>query len=84
MSEMPNCVTRRRRCKMLKDSYFGLLRIREINQNLRIFADGIKESIAHRTGLHSQKVMAASTRKTAFKMLVNVTGCTIGVYKCIQ
>jgi len=84
MSEMPNCVARRRRCKMLKDSYFGLLRIREINQNLRIFAAGIMESIALQSGLSNQEAVAVATLETALKMLVNVTGCTIGVYKCIQ
>lgn len=84
MSEMPNCLAGRRRCKMLKDSYFGSLRIREINQNLRIFAAGITESIALRTGLNRLEAVAVSTRETALKMLVNVTGCTIGVYKCIQ
>jgi len=84
MSEMPNCVAGRTRCKMLKDSYFSLLRIREINQNLRIFAAGIMESIALRTGLNSQEARAVLAPETALKMLVNVTGCTIGVYKCIQ
>jgi hypothetical protein len=84
MSEMPNCITGRRGCKMLKDSYFGLLRIREFNQNLRIFAATITESIAHQTGLVTVGPAAVPTRRTALKMLVNVTGCTIGVYKCIQ
>jgi hypothetical protein len=84
MSEMPNCVAGRRRCKMLKDSYFGLLRIREFNQNLRSFAAGVTESIAHRAGLKNEGAVAVSTRETAPEMLVNVTGCTIGVYKCIQ
>jgi hypothetical protein len=69
---------------MLTDSYFGLLRIREINQNLRIFAARIKESIAQRSGLRSIEAAAVSTRRTALKMLTNVSGCTIGVYKCIQ
>lgn len=69
---------------MLQDSYFGLLRIREINQNLRISAAGITESIAHQSGLKNQEAVAVATRETALKMLVNVSGCTIGVYKCIQ
>jgi hypothetical protein len=84
MSEMPNCVMGRIRCKMLKDSYFGLLRIREINQKLRISAARIMESIAHQTGLKNREAVAVATRRTALKMLLNVTGCTIGVYKCIQ
>jgi hypothetical protein len=84
MSEMPNCIAGRRGCKMLTDSYFGLLRIREFNQNLRIFAARVKESIAHRTGLRSIEAAPVSTRGTALKMLTNVSGCTIGVYKCIQ
>lgn len=84
MSEMPNCTAGQSRCKMLKDSYFGLLRIREINQNLRISAARITESIAHQSGLKNPGAVALATRKTALKMLVNVTGCTIGVYKCIQ
>ena len=84
MSEMPHCAAGQRRCKMLRASYFGWLRIREMNQNLRIFAAGIIESIALRTGLTSQEARAILAPETALKMLVNVTGCTIGVYKCIQ
>ena len=84
MSEMPHCegVPDQARCE------FGTvavsIRIREINQNLRNSEIGVSESKPHIWGLRKAERGAFSAGETALKVLRTVTGCTIGVYKCIQ
>ena len=84
MSEMPHCAAGQRRCKMLRASYFGWLRIREINRKLMISGARITESIAQDSGLINVEASAVPARGTALEMLRKVSGCTIEVDKCIQ
>jgi len=84
MSEMPHCVAGQRRCKMLSESYFSWLRIREFNRKLMISRARITESIAQDSGLRTVRAAAVPARRTALEMLGKVSGCTIGVDKCIQ
>jgi hypothetical protein len=83
MSEMPHCVAARNRCKMLINSYFGSLRIREFNRNLRNSPAIILESNRDDSGL-SWETTAASAKGTAMNVQRIAAGCTIGVDKCIQ
>jgi hypothetical protein len=84
MSEMPHCAAGQQRCKMLRAGYFGWLRIREFNRKLIISRARITESIAQDSGLIKVKAAAVPARRTALEMLGKVSGCTIGVDKCIQ
>ncbi len=83
MSEMPHCTTGQRRCKMLRASYFGWLRISEFNRKLMISRARITESIAQDSGLRTVAA-AVPARRTALEMLGKVSGCTIEVDTCIQ
>lgn len=83
MSEMPNCVAGRGRCKMLHGRDFRMRRIREINQNLRNSPARITESNAHIRGLIKQSP-SVQAPGTALNVQGRVVGCTIEVDKCIQ
>ena len=84
MSEMPHCegVPDPARCEV--KTLAVSIRIREINQNLRNSEIGVSESKPHISGLRKAEGGAFSAGETALKMQTTVTGCTIGVYKCIQ
>ena len=84
MSEMPHCAAGQRRCKMLRASYFGWLRIREFNGKLMISRARITESTARGSGLITPEAAAVPARRTVLEMLRKVSGCTIEVDKCIQ
>ena len=61
-----------------------LTTIREFNGNLRISGARIRESIAHDSGCKTVWAGAVPLSRTALKVLMKVSGCTIEVNKCIQ
>jgi hypothetical protein len=79
MSEMPHCLSDTPGRKMTSVS-FCHVRIKEINDFLRILTPKVVESSAHIWGLKEIGNISA----TELKVLIKVVDCTIGVGKCIQ
>lgn len=80
MSEMPHCLSHAPGRKMTSAS-FCHVRIKEINDFLRVLAPNVVESSAHIWGL---KEIGNISSRTELKVLIKVVDCTIRVGKCIQ
>lgn len=81
MSEKPHCVLGCARCMILRKRFAALLRIREINQILRILISEIMESSTHIQGSYYRRT---SYCQTAMKVQeIASSSCTNQVGRCI-
>jgi len=83
MSEKPHCAPGSQRCTIVVSHSAELLRIKEINQNLRILVTEIMESKTHIKGSYDTAAWRSFQGQTAMKVQVIDRGCTKEVSGCI-
>jgi hypothetical protein len=83
MSEKPHCAAGSQGCTISVVDSAESLRIKEINQNLRILVTEIMESKTHIKGSYDTAAWRSFPAQTAMKVQVIDRGCTKEVSGCI-